>query len=131
MSGPPAPPSTPFNLAAHVLAAGRATPDKIALAVLGPARADRWSYARLIAAVEGTATGLARLGHEPGDRILMRVGNTPDFPVIYLGAIHAGLVPIPTSARSPRPRSDRSPPRPARPVSLPIRPCLCPAAIRP
>jgi acyl-coenzyme A synthetase/AMP-(fatty) acid ligase len=93
---PPCP--TPFNLAAHVLAAGTATPDKIALAVLTPTRAQRWSYARLIAAVRGSATGLLRAGLAPGDTVLMRVGNSVDFPVLYLGAIAAGIVPVPTSA---------------------------------
>ncbi|MBU3030539.1 class I adenylate-forming enzyme family protein [Paracoccus marinaquae] len=87
-----------MNLAEHVLRAGAATPDKLALSVIGPARAERWSYARLIAAVRGTATGLLRAGLEPGDRLLMRLGNTPGFPVAYLGAIAAGIVPVPTSA---------------------------------
>ena len=30
--------------------------------------------------------------------MLMRLGNSVDFPVAYLGAIAAGLVPVPTSA---------------------------------
>ena len=38
-----APCPAPFNLAAHVLAAGEAEPDKIALAVLRPTGAQRWS----------------------------------------------------------------------------------------
>ncbi|AGT09483.1 class I adenylate-forming enzyme family protein [Paracoccus aminophilus] len=89
---------TQMNLARHVLAAGEATPDKAALAVIGLSRAERWSYARLIAAVRGTATGLLRAGLVPGDRLLLRLGNRPAFPVAYLGAIAAGIVPIPTSA---------------------------------
>jgi acyl-coenzyme A synthetase/AMP-(fatty) acid ligase len=88
---------SPFNLANYVLAAGRATPDKIALAVLGPARADRWSYARLERAVRGMATGLCAAGLGPGDMLLLRLGNTPDFPVAFLGAIAAGIVPVPTA----------------------------------
>src|SRR5690606_25385912 len=69
-----------------------------ALSVIGPSRAERWSYARLTAAIRGTATGLIRAGLQPGDRLLMRLGNTAAFPVAYLGAIAAGIVPIPTSA---------------------------------
>ncbi|SET10112.1 class I adenylate-forming enzyme family protein [Paracoccus homiensis] len=88
-----------MNLAEHVLRAGAGTPDKLALSVVGLARAERWSYARLIAAVRGTATGLQQAGLRPGDRLLMRLGNTPQFPVAYLGAIVAGIVPIPTSAQ--------------------------------
>jgi acyl-coenzyme A synthetase/AMP-(fatty) acid ligase len=98
MTRRPPPQTDAFNLAAHVLAAGAALPDKIALAVLGPTRAERWSYARLIAAVAGTATGLLDSGIAPGARVLLRLGNTADFPVAYLGAIWAGIVPIPTSA---------------------------------
>ncbi len=93
---PPCP--SPFNFAAHVLRHAASRPDKIALAVLGPARAERWSYAKIEAAVRGTATGLLGLGLRQGDRVLMRLGNTPDFPILYLGAIAAGLIPCPTSA---------------------------------
>ena len=85
-----------FNLAAHVLARGQETPEKIALAVLGLTGAERWSYARLTAAVRGCGTWLSsRAG--PGDRILIRMGNTPAYPVLYLGAIAAGMVPVATS----------------------------------
>jgi acyl-coenzyme A synthetase/AMP-(fatty) acid ligase len=88
---------TQFNLADDVLRAGRATPDKIALAILGPARAERWSYARLERAVLGMAGGLLAQGLSPGDRVLLRLGNTAQFPVAFLGAIAAGLVPVPTA----------------------------------
>ncbi len=97
--GPPPAAAAPFNMAAYVL--GRATelPDKIALAVIHPTGAERWSYARLEAAVRGTATGFLDRGLAPGDRILMRLGNTVDFPITYLAAITAGLIPVPTSAQ--------------------------------
>ncbi|MFZ5961696.1 class I adenylate-forming enzyme family protein [Thalassococcus sp. BH17M4-6] len=97
--GPFAPCPQPFNMAAHVLRRAADTPDKIALAVLHPTRAERWSFARLEAAVRGTATGLLQSGLTPGDIVLMRLGNTVDFPVAYLGAIAAGLVPVPTSSQ--------------------------------
>ena len=73
--------------------------DKIALAILGLSGAERWSYARLRSAILGTGTGLLRAGLQPGDRVLMRLGNTVEFPVAYLGAIAVGLVPIPTSSQ--------------------------------
>ncbi|MFB9149416.1 class I adenylate-forming enzyme family protein [Roseovarius ramblicola] len=101
--GPPPPCPVPFNLAAHVLAAGTRHPDKVALAVIGLSGAERWSYARLEAAVRGTATGLLARGLEPGDRVLMRLGNTVEFPLAYLGAITAGLVPVPTSPQLTEP----------------------------
>lgn len=97
--GPPPPCPAPFNMAAHVLGRASARPDRIALAVIGPAGADRWSYARLEAAVRGTATGLLGAGLVPGDRVLMRLGNTVEFPLAFLGSIAAGLVPIPTSSQ--------------------------------
>ena len=76
-----------------------AQPDRIALAILRLSGADRWSYARLKSAILGTGTGLLRQGLAPGDRVLMRLENTVDFPIAYLGAIAVGLVPIPTSAQ--------------------------------
>ena len=97
--GAPPPCTQPFNLAAHVLAAGAATPDKIALSIVSPSGAERWSFARMRAAVLGTATGLLRSGLKPGDILLMRLGNTVEFPVAFLGAIAAGVVPVPTSSQ--------------------------------
>jgi len=90
---------SPFNLAAHVLAKADAVPDKIALAIVKPTGAERRSYARLKQAVLGCATGFLQAGLQPGDRLLMRVGNTVDFPVSYLAAIAVGIVPIPTSSQ--------------------------------
>jgi hypothetical protein len=34
----------------------------------------------------------------PQSRILLRIGNSVDFPIVFLGAIAAGHVPVPTSA---------------------------------
>ena len=86
-----------FNLAAHALRHAAALAEKPALIV--PAEPpDVWSYARLEAAVRGVGTGLRALGLCPGDRVLMRLGNTPAFPILFPGAIAVGLVPVPTSA---------------------------------
>ena len=92
--GPFAPCPTPFNMAAHVLAAGQATPDNIALSILKPTGAERWSYAKLTAAILGTARGLLDQGLTPGQQVLMRLGNTVDFPIAFLGALAAGVVRI-------------------------------------
>jgi acyl-coenzyme A synthetase/AMP-(fatty) acid ligase len=48
--------------------------------------------------VLGTGTGLLQAGLRPGQIVLMRLGNTVDFPLAYLGALAVGLVPVPTSA---------------------------------
>ncbi|PLL13243.1 benzoate--CoA ligase [Tabrizicola sp. TH137] len=94
---PPCP--APFNLARHVLEASTERfADRMALQILSPRGAERWSYARLMAAVRGCGTGLLAQGLRPGDRVLMRLGNEVAFPVLFLGAIAAGLVPVPTSA---------------------------------
>lgn len=93
---PPCP--TPFNMAAHVLARAQDQPDKVAVAVVSENSVERLSYADLEAAVRGTGAGFLQAGCVPGDRILLRLGNTIDFPIAYLAALGVGLVPIPTSA---------------------------------
>ncbi|MGR3759349.1 class I adenylate-forming enzyme family protein [Roseobacteraceae bacterium NS-SX3] len=97
--GPFTPCPAPFNLAAHVLRHAGRLAGKTALSVLKAAEAEHWSYRRLEAAVRGTGTGLLQAGLKPGDVVLMRLGNTADFPVAYLGAIAVGIVPVPTSAQ--------------------------------
>lgn len=102
-TGPWPPCPQDFNLTAHVLAAADRVPDKIALAVVKPTGAQRWSYDKLRSAILGTATGLLNSGLQPGDRLLMRVGNSVEFPVAYLAAIAVGIVPIPTSSQLTEP----------------------------
>ncbi|WP_147105494.1 class I adenylate-forming enzyme family protein [Tateyamaria sp. syn59] len=97
-SAPLQPCPSPFNMAAHVLAHADAIPDKIAVSVVDGARADTLSYSALKRAVLGTGGGLLATGCVPGDIVLLRLGNTIDFPIAYLGALAAGLVPVPTSA---------------------------------
>lgn len=102
---PPCPPS--FNLAEYVLTHAGDRPDKIALQIVRPEGAERWSYGRLAAAVLGAATGFLGSGLAPGDRVLLRLGNTVEFPVAFLGAIAAGLVPVPTSVQLSRQELER------------------------
>ncbi|MDN5569120.1 MAG: acyl--CoA ligase, partial [Paracoccus sp. (in: a-proteobacteria)] len=96
-----------MNLAEHVLTAGQTTPDTRALSVVDNSDADHWTYGQLIRAVRGTATGLLDAGLRPGDRLLIRLGNRPSFPVAYLGAIAAGIVPVPSSAQLTSPEITR------------------------
>lgn len=96
---PPAPLPAAFNLAEYVLARGGDAPDRIAMQILRLSGAERWSYGRLIAAVRGVAGLLQARGLHPGDRVLLRLGNQPEFPLAFLGAIAAGMVPVPTSAQ--------------------------------
>lgn len=85
-------------MAAYVLARAETLGDKIAVSVVSPDSVQSLSYAKLQAAVRGTGTGFLQAGCVPGDIILLRLGNTIDFPIAYLGALAVGLVPVPTSA---------------------------------
>ena len=105
--GPPPPCPAPFNLAAHVLRHAADLPDKPALQVLRPDGSDDWTYRALERAVRATGTGLLRAGLQPGQIVLMRLGNDVDFPIAYLGAIAAGLVPVPTSSQLTAPETAR------------------------
>jgi acyl-coenzyme A synthetase/AMP-(fatty) acid ligase len=94
-----------FNLARHCLGRpAQATPDKTALIVVsrvddGIGRAERWTYAELDLAVRRVAAGLLASGLTAGDRLLVRLPNNSDYTLLFLGAISAGLVPIPVSAQ--------------------------------
>ncbi|MEM1431911.1 MAG: class I adenylate-forming enzyme family protein [Pseudomonadota bacterium] len=105
-SPPPPPAPERFNLAAYVLEAATRQPDKTALAILSPAGASRWRYGTLAQAVQGIATGLRAQGLQPGDRVLMRLGNEVEFPLCFLAAIWAGLLPVPASAALTEPEID-------------------------
>jgi len=92
-----APVPDPFNMAAYVLGMAQLRGEKTALSILHHDRVDHISYAALEAAVRGVATGLLRRGYAAGDHVVIRLGNTADFPIAYLGCIAAGLVPAPVS----------------------------------
>ncbi len=85
-------------MAAYVLSTAADWPEKEALVLISKSGTQRWRYAELAQAVGGVASGLRELGLSPGDKILMRIGNTVEFPIVFLAAIAAGFVPVPTSA---------------------------------
>lgn len=89
----------PFNMAAYVLGKAEQAPEKVALRIVGDDQATSWTYSALDRVIRSTATGLRETGIKPGDRVLMRLGNTPDFPIVYLAAILIGAVPMPTSTQ--------------------------------
>lgn len=88
---------TQFNLSEYVLDAGRATPKKIALTVYENGLPNHYTYAALTQAVLGTATGLSAAGVEAGDRVMLRIGNTIDFPVCFLALAALDAIAMPTS----------------------------------
>lgn len=98
-------PPTRFNMARYCLeVAARTTPDKVALIVVSDAgapvgAAECWTYARLDATVRHVSAGLRRLGLKQGERIMIRMGNTSDYALLFFGAIAGGSVPLPSSAQ--------------------------------
>ena len=98
-------PPTRFNMARYCLAAAaRDTPDKVALVVVSdakalPERAECWTYRQLDETVRQVAAGLRAWGLDPGARLMIRMGNTSDYALLFFGAIAAGCVPLPSSAQ--------------------------------
>ena len=86
-----------FNVAAHLLQrnAGRAAKT---------AYIDddtRLSYGELAERVKRCAAGLLRLGLRREDRVLLLMLDTVDLPVAFLGALYAGIVPVPVNTLLP------------------------------
>lgn len=92
-----------FNIAAYALGRMAATkPDNIALMVFDGTTheaSDVWTYAALEDAVLRTTNGLQSLGIKMGDRVLLRMGNSVWFPIMYYACLAGGFVPVPTSDR--------------------------------
>ena len=79
------------NVAELVREAARRSPEKAAF--LFRDRALTWS--EVDRQVDAVAAGLLGLGVVAGDRVAVQLGNTPDFPLVYFGALRAGLVAVP------------------------------------
>lgn len=98
-------PPARFNMARYCLSQAASTmPDKLALIVVSnlddsDAGVERWTYAQIDDAVRRVAAGLLDQGLMPGTRIMIRMGNTSDYALLFFGALAAGLVPLPSSAQ--------------------------------
>jgi len=82
-----------YNAAVDLLAFAAQHPDK-------PAVVDEYgtiTYGALATRVERCAGALAALGLELEQRIVLCLLDTIDFPTAFLGAIQAGIVPIPVN----------------------------------
>ena len=55
------------------------------------------TWADLDELVDRAASGLRGLGLAPGDRVVLQLGNSVDFPALYFGALRAGLVAVPAN----------------------------------
>jgi benzoate-CoA ligase len=84
------PPPERFNFAAHLLALNADRGGKTAYID----DQGTLSYAQLAERVQRVAAGLAALGLKREERVLLLMHDCNHWPVSFLGAIHAGLVPV-------------------------------------
>ena len=93
-----------FNLTAYCLGpSALRRPGRTGLIVVHDAAApleaaEQWTFESLDLAVRHVGAGLLATGMRPGDRLLLRLGNTSDAALLFFGAIAVGLVAVPTSA---------------------------------
>jgi benzoate-CoA ligase len=88
-TGIPAPGPT-FNYAQHLLAANAGRPGKTAFID----EAGSLTYGSLDERVRRMAAGLRGLGIRREERVLLLMHDSIDWPVSFLGAMYAGLVPV-------------------------------------
>jgi len=89
LAGVPAP-GPAFNFAQHLLALNTARADKAAfIDDLGSL-----SYGALATQVRQLASGLLGLGLRREERVLLLMHDCNDWPVSFLGALYAGVVPV-------------------------------------
>ena len=86
----PAAPPARFNFAAHVAALNAARGHRTAYID----DAGALSYAQLLDAAARFAGGLSALGLRPEERVLLLMNDCNDWPVAFLGCLHAGVVPV-------------------------------------
>ena len=79
-----------FNFAQHLLQANAERPQKIAFVD----DAGALTYAALDERIRRVAAGLRSLGIRREERVLLLMQDGCDWPVSFLGSIHAGLVPV-------------------------------------
>lgn len=84
-----------FNLARYCLSGKPA--EKTALIVVGT-ETRKFSYGEIEDLVLRIAEGLRRAGLEPGERLLLRMGNSLDYALMFFAAAAMGAVPVPLSA---------------------------------
>ena len=89
MSTPPAPPSS-FNLAEHLVSRNAGRADRIAYVD----DRDRLSYGELARRIRRFASVLRERGLRREERVLLLAHDSVDWPVAFLGAIDAGIIPV-------------------------------------
>ncbi|HWS05347.1 MAG TPA: AMP-binding protein, partial [Burkholderiaceae bacterium] len=84
------PPPARFNFAAHLIANNAGRPDKTALID----DQGTLTYGQLEEQVRRCAAGLRAIGLRREDRVLLLMHDSTDWPVAFLGALYAGVVPV-------------------------------------
>ncbi|MEO8013993.1 MAG: benzoate-CoA ligase family protein [Polaromonas sp.] len=84
------PPGMPFNFAQHLIACNAGRPDKTAFID----DAGSLSYGELAERICRLAAGLLASGVRREERVLMLMHDCNDWPVSFLGAMYAGIVPV-------------------------------------
>jgi len=94
-----------FNIARYCLEPQvRRAPDKTAMIVVSkaeaaPKAAEHWTYAAIDETVRRIAAGIRAQDLPLGARIMIRMGNTSDYALLYFGILAAGYVALPSSAQ--------------------------------
>ena len=88
-----------FNLAKYVLSHSDHNSSKCALELISSPQNLKWSYEDLLKQVCSKAELLREYGIVENDRVLLRLGNTINFPVMFLACIWSGVIPVPTSSQ--------------------------------
>ena len=87
---PPAAPAEQFNIAQHLLAANAGRPEKAAFID----DVGSLSFGQLDLRVRRLAAAWRGLGLKREERVLLLMQASNDWPVAFLGALYAGLVPV-------------------------------------
>src|SRR5688572_24968361 len=94
ISGPlpdlPAPPSGAFNFAEHLCRLNRRRPGQLAYVD----DAGELTYGALSDRVRRLAAALIATGIRREERVLLLMHDNIDWPVCFLGALYAGIVPV-------------------------------------
>ena len=90
---PAKPPPAQFNFAAHLMALNQRRAGVTAYID----DTQRLTYGQLDERVRRCAAGLLSLGLRREERVLMVMLDCVDFPVAFLGALYAGIVPVPVN----------------------------------
>jgi benzoate-CoA ligase len=86
----PAAPGDVFNFAQHLIERNAKRPDKVAFID----DAGRLTYAEVADRLRRTAAALRAAGVRREERVLLLMHDCADWPVAFLGALYAGIVPV-------------------------------------